>query len=607
MLKTAKIVGLNSDQEAALVLICPAQNGPTLFIIVAARADDAFSRTKGALVEAEDTFFTSEKAVSERVEEVVRQVKNSLADTEDLQLILAVAEEKNLSPDEQGDRVFYFLCQGDSLSASLIRNGHSSSLMTVSSGEMISGFLKPGDRVIMTTKSLEEVLGKDFDKLAFLPIETLEDEVVNLLPQSKIAPLATIVIEEENNLQEYTPNTENLSVLPVEQGKLGVNLRKQLIKGSALLLNFITGIFSNRRVMVILFALVVLGGILGGIQIYRGRQEASFKANVDQLLEKGVFEYQKALSLKDSDGLGAQNSIKEARLILEQVLKLESKNEKALQLKKEIEENSPNIFRVFPVEDFPLWLDLDLAKKGFAAQTFSTSLGKLLVLDSNLKVLLKIDLQSKAHDILAGEEKLGEAKFISLNGDVSWVYSEDKGIVRIEGGQTKTVIKKDSEWGEIVDIYGFAGNVYVLDKSKGQIWKYLPIESGYSDKRAYFKEGTKVDLSGALKMQIDGSIWILKNGGEILKFTQGSSDQFSLSGLDQTVKESKSFFVSDKIENLYLLDSGNSRLLILDKKGNYLSQYQGEKFKDFTDLLVDEKGKKVYFLQGSKIYWMELK
>ena len=45
----------------------------------------------------------------------------------------------------------------------------------------------------------------------------------------------------------------------------------------------------------------------------------------------------------------------------------------------------------------------------------------------------------------------------------------------------------------------------------------------------------------------------------------------------------------------------------MDKKGVYKAQYQSDKFGSLSDLVVDEKRKKAYLLDGSKIYVMELK
>ena len=126
----------------------------------------------------------------------------------------------------------------------------------------------------------------------------------------------------------------------------------------------------------------------------------------------------------------------------------------------------------------------------------------------------------------------------------SFIYSKDKGVLKIDTTNSKlsTVAKTDDDWGEVTDIYGFAGNIYLLDQTSNQIWKYLPTSGGYSDKREYLSKGTKVDFSSALRMQIESSIYVLKEGGEILRFTKGVADNFSLSGLDKGVKSPKSFF-----------------------------------------------------------------
>ena len=108
-------------------------------------------------------------------------------------------------------------------------------------------------------------------------------------------------------------------------------------------------------------------------------------------------------------------------------------------------------------------------------------------------------------------------------------------------------------------------------------------------------------------MQIESSVYVLKKEGEMLRFTRGDKDNFSYEGLDKPVKDPKSFFVSSDTDNLYLLDSGNSRLLILTKTGVYKGQISGDKFAQSSDLVVDEKGKKVYLLDGGKIFQVDLK
>jgi len=305
----------------------------------------------------------------------------------------------------------------------------------------------------------------------------------------------------------------------------------------------------------------------------------------------------------------AKSKLDSALSKVNRALTLKPKDTDAQNLKKQIEQDAPLVLQQFKVNEFPLFLDMDLVKKNFRASQFSLSDGKILALDPAVKTLIVIDISKKSNQILAGSEQLGEAAFSSLNGPLAFVYSKDKGVLRIDTTNQKTssVAKKDSEWGEIRDIYSFAGNIYLLDSTKNQIWKYLPTTEGYSDKREYLNKTTKVDLSGALRMQLESSVYVLKSGGEMLRFTRGDKDNFSYSGVPSGLKDPKSFFVSSDTDNLYILDSGNSRLLILTKTGSYKGQITGDKFATVTDLVVDEKGKKVYLLDGSKIYQVELK
>ncbi len=255
--------------------------------------------------------------------------------------------------------------------------------------------------------------------------------------------------------------------------------------------------------------------------------------------------------------------------------------------------------------DISLWLDLDLIKKGFQSNRLSTSVKNLLVLDPGSETLVSIDLTNKSHQVLAGESKLGDSKSASIYSNLAFTYSATKGLLRtdLEDNSTLEVTKKDPEWGSIADIYAFAGNVYLLDQNN-QIWKYLPVANGYSDKREYLV--TKdVSLSDATKMQIDSSVWVLKGGSELVKFTQGVKDHFSIGGLETPIESIKSFFVSSATDNLYILEK--NRLIVLDKTGKALSVYQSDKFNSIDDLVVDEEGKKVYLLEKSKIYVFDLK
>ncbi|OGE65873.1 hypothetical protein A3B49_03710 [Candidatus Daviesbacteria bacterium RIFCSPLOWO2_01_FULL_40_24] len=530
MIRVLKVVGLNSDSACAQILHSQGRLGGELFVLLTTTGEDAFSKTRFALSEAESVFFSAVGEVSARLQEVVSSIKNNLKDLKNTQILTAY-----ILPSESLERSLYLLAEMQTIRALLIRDLKITDLISAANNPLlVSGFLGPGDRLILTTQTLLDLLG-DEKRLAAIPYEVFEEEVSSRFPPGEVAPLAVFLIEVE-------PEMARERGAPVE---LTRNARKLPI---------------NRRSILILIGVVLLLVIVVAVINY---------------LRQVIY-----------SPLGTTNG--------EQVVV-----------------QSTNRYEI--AEDLPVWLDLNLVKQDFNALRLSLSIGKLLVLDINQGSLVEVNLASKSHKLLAGGDKLGRANLAALNGSFGFVYSVDKGIIRAdsEGLEVKKVVSVDPEWIEINDLYGFGSNIYLLDKGApsagGQIWKYVPIESGYSDKIHYLQEGIIVDFSQAIRMQIDSSVWVLKRNGEIIKFTQGAKDSFSYSGLDVGIKEPKSFFVSDETDNLYLLDSGNSRLLVLTKSGQYLSQYLHPKLAEAKDLIVDESGKKVYLLDENQIYLLELR
>lgn len=598
MLKTAKVVGYNSDTEAALAQVFPsASSGLVFAAVISVISDDAFTRARQSISQASESFYLSSLPVGERVKEIFDTLLSVFKDAEDLQLLLGVSQE------DEGGSVFYLLHQGERMVASLLRDETKTDLCQLGeNGELVSGLIEKGDRIILSSQSFQELLGEK-DQLE-LPLESIEDEVVSKLSEEHFSPMAAVILEKEMEVEAENEETKPLEV-PSTVKTSPLSLLKRVL-GSAKLV-FPAFIPRSKRSMLFLGIICLVVAIIGTGFAYKRQKDQEITLRFNTNLQKAQSMYAQADSLKDLNPKEAVESLGQAQEALNEALKIIPQDSQALKLKTELEGKAGEISKSFTVSETPLWLDLELIKKNFSSQSLSLSHGKLLLLDSDQNVLLQVNLANKSPQILGGEEKLGEGKLSSLNGDKAWVFSEDKGLVQVDTGnvQAKMAIKFDDEWGEIAGIYGFAGNIYLLDKGNNQIWKYLPIASGYSEKREYLQKDVKADFSGARKMEIDSSIWILKSGGEILKFTQGNPDNFPLSGLNEPVNNPQSFYVSDETDNLYLLE--NNRLLVVDKNGAYKTEYRSDIFKDFVDLVVDEKGKRVYFLQGSKILVMDLR
>lgn len=605
MLKTAKIVGLNSDTDAAIALVARQQSF-YLFIIVSSSLDDAFTRTRQTLSDAESAFYSSTLTMTDRVLETYHGIKESLKDALELNILISATQE------ESTDTFFYLLGQSGNLEAYLVRDNKRTDLCSLSEGQVISGIIKEGDRIMMCTKTLDKILQDDLMGLERIEIENLEDEIASKLPEAENFPVAAIVVEKEKIIQDVPmvpePEKSGRVVETTESGvktkafvqNLGKGIKKTLLKL----------IPRSKRGMAAIGIFLLLVVIVGMVIGFKNQKQSEIGVKINNYLKTATDELNKAEALKETDTSNAVISLNNSKTALEQLLKVDPENSEAKALRTKIDTISPEISKTVIVLDFPVWLDLNLIKQNFATNRMSLSAGNLLLLDNKNKSLVKINLSTKSQQTLAGKDKIGEAALASLNGAMSFVLS-DKGLLRLDSNNSVSVASKpDPDWGNITDLYAFGGNIYLFDKGgvsspSAQIWKYLPTEAGYSDKREYLKG--KPNLSDEQRMQIDSSVWILKNKVEIIKFTQGVTDFFSYANLDKPIKEISAFFVSSDTESLYVLDQGNNRLVVMDKKGNYQAQYTSDKFSVFIDFIIDEPDKKAYFLDGSKIYSMDLK
>lgn len=605
-IKIAQVIGLNTDQKAAQVYSSIQDSENAFFALLILECDDAFTKGRQTLSEISSFYFDEEGTPHQKLTASFLEMSQKLKDSY-FDFILASLSGK----------VLYLLGKGQ-VSVYLKRNGKISQLLSVGApSDLISGFLQPEDRILFATKNLTSYLGEDLTKALDLNIDEFEEDISNRVSSGGLEEdgLSGLLVEIEDEKQVAIPSLEERDEDLAESQDLSGDYRQKfkikdlfifIIKKALGLKNFIPKSDRGRLIIGFILILIILTGV--GFQ-FKSNKEKGENEQFNQALQNARADFEGAKGLSSLNPAESRTKLDSAKDNLNKALNLKPKDSQALDLKNQIEKELPSILQQITVSEFPLFLDLELIKKGFSAQKITLSGSKILLLDPNTKTLVTIDINKKSNQILSGESQLGKGKDASINGELAFVYSEDKGVLKIDSTNQKvtSVAKFDNEWGKITDIIGFGSNVYLLDSLKGQIWKYLPTTDGYSDKREYLNKGVKVDFAGSVRMQIESSVYVLKSTGEIFRFTRGDKDHFGLEGLDKGIKDPKSFFVSSDTDNLYLLDSGNKRLLVLTKTGAYKGQYQGDKFAQVSDLVVDEEGKKVYLLEGSKIYSVDLK
>lgn len=161
---------------------------------------------------------------------------------------------------------------------------------------------------------------------------------------------------------------------------------------------------------------------------------------------------------------------------------------------------------------------------------------------------------------------------------------------------SKAIVSGELENG--TDIATFSTNLYVASKEDKDIYKHIKTTGGYGKKVSYFKDASASDLSDIVSIAIDGSVYVLKANGNILKFTSGSPKDFSITGLPEALKDPKKIFTAAGVKGIFIVN-GN-KVVRINEKNEFVNQYTGDDFSNITGIYADSNN--LYVLSGTKVY-----
>jgi len=234
------------------------------------------------------------------------------------------------------------------------------------------------------------------------------------------------------------------------------------------------------------------------------------------------------------------------------------------------------------------------------------------------------ELQSKIENLLVqvGDSRALEAKEIpeednlllsvlipddrisAVEDETSVYYLTNSEVVSIRKGSKseQTLIENKSDWDNGVSLGKFGSNFYVLDTQNG-ILKFVPSGSAYSSSD-YLTED--IDMSNAVSMSIDGSVYVLFDNGEIKKFNRGAEEAFEITGLESPFSSPIQIFTTEDIDNLYVLDPNASRIVKLSIEGTFIEEYLSSVLTDAKGFYISPDEQTAYVLSDGTLYSLSI-
>lgn len=499
-----------------------------------------------------------------------------------------------------------------------LNRNHKLALILDKSKESTEGILEDNDVFLLATTEFTDNVD-----IKSLPLSKDFKEIDELITKSKDSSKQAVSLIVKVNLDDISSSTKQLPSEPIvihepliKKQKFRLPLKRVLVK---LLDMVITRLpdksirlkgdtetlekDKNKRtavsVGIILLILLVIS-IIFGLKQQRNKE---LKATYETRFQEASHQFSEATNLKDLDPGRARELLLSSQNLTQSILDEGIKDQSVDKLMTDIKNNLGPVAGIY--QDEPdIFIDLSLLTENFSGNDLSLSGGNLLILDSQSKKLIQVAVDTKKSQIVAGPQTLPEALAVANYIDRDFVLSQ-KGFWEV-GKEAELVLEKNWEGDVLVHVFG--GNLYLLEKQSSEIYRFAQTASGrFGSRQNWFGPGLNLDLSDAMDLSVDGSIWVLFPQGKIQKYTRGTVDSFKLGNIDKGVTQATDIYTDEDNKYLYILDKGNNRVVVVTKDGDYVAEYSNSQIKDTQKIVVSEKDNKLLLLTGPKLYSVELK
>ena len=168
----------------------------------------------------------------------------------------------------------------------------------------------------------------------------------------------------------------------------------------------------------------------------------------------------------------------------------------------------------------------------------------------------------------------------------------------------------DVQWHTGVDMATYSNKVYLLDALSKQIWRYQRGNTAYSGAGSYFSAPVD-ELSDAVSVAVDGSVWVLLKDGQLLQYFAGDLVDYVVKKAPLAAFEGVTRVYTDAdTTQLYILDAAAKRIFVYDKSQKtkditYSSQYALDVLSGpVTDFFVNKSNHMVYLTTDTGLYQM---
>jgi len=232
--------------------------------------------------------------------------------------------------------------------------------------------------------------------------------------------------------------------------------------------------------------------------------------------------------------------------------------------------------------------------------------GRLYAADNAAKQLLEVDPISKQvqrYDIPSTVNGSIIAASETATGPV--FLTNDKKILRLSGAKVTVLSYNPESTENPKDINVYNKRFYILDSSGNMIWRHSVTGNSVGAGSQYLKQNSE-NLSNAVGIAIDASVYIAFSNGTLKRYLSGTEEQWNPATIDPALTHADSIWTNLDTDRVAIADADGKRVVIFRKDARLVSQIISNEFKGPRFVTGDSANKKLYIIDGNRLYQLDL-
>ena len=477
--------------------------------------------------------------------------------------------------------------------------------------KMIEGEAKDFDLYVCMTRSASAVISNDIFAAQSVDVEINLPKYIAKVQESGLADRSAAVFFAISKQQPKLGIGQKAVEKSAKKPSLFSQLPKKIIAIAFRVVAFISRSFRTQfrthpkfryAVLAILAVIIVVIAIIIGLNI----QQANQSKIASEFLDPFRQQLQSVRQVELTDQIVARDQAKD--LLVELQSQRQQYTQKQIReeidvFEKTLRDYYTSVSGKVEVTSLPIFYDFRLIQSDFINTSADIDGSFAVFADREKKSAILVNLDTKEQKQLP----LGEyptIRDISFDREKVWVLGD--GIYEYQIESEQSPIKKisvDDHINNSSELGVFDDSVYIFSATDRNIYRYSKEEAGdYGKGTTWIQDKLGIDFSLISSMTIDGAIWLSFQDGKILKFERGNQASFAISGLQTPILNPAYIFTKPDYENIYLLEPGAQRVLVVKKDGTFIKEVASPSLASATSLIVREQTKTGYILSGSVVY-----